>query len=158
LRRAYLDHLAAHPDAVWRSGPPAHLTASLFVVDDARERVLLVLHRKGRFWVQPGGHCEPGDADLAGAALREGREELGVDDLTLLPGPVDLDRHALPGAFGRCREHLDVAYAATCPGSALPRASAESEDVAWWHLDALPAGIVPDLPGRLRRLAASLRR
>lgn len=28
LREEYLAHLAAHPDGVWKDGPPAHLTAS----------------------------------------------------------------------------------------------------------------------------------
>ena len=45
-------------------------------------------------WLQMGGHCEPEDATLADAALREATEESGIDGLTLLPGgPVRLDRH-----------------------------------------------------------------
>lgn len=154
LRRAYLDHLERHPDAVWRDGPPEHLTASCFVVDADVERVLLTLHRKGGFWVQPGGHCEPGDGDLAQVALREAREESGIDELMLLPGPVDLHRHRLSSAFDRCREHLDVAYVAVAPADAVPATSAESEDVAWWPLAGLPRGVVADLPPRLARVRA----
>ena len=154
LRRAYLEHLDRHVDGVWRDGPPEHLTSSCFVVDAGAERVLLTLHRKGGFWVQPGGHCEPGDRDLGQAALREAREETGIEDLTLLPGPADLDRHALSAAFGRCREHLDVAYVAVAPADAVPVASAESDDVAWWPLTGLPDGVVADLPPRLARVRA----
>jgi 8-oxo-dGTP pyrophosphatase MutT (NUDIX family) len=167
LRRDYLAHLAAHPDGTRREGPPAHLTASCFVLDAAAERVLLTLHRKGGFWVQLGGHLEAGDRTLADAALREGREESGLARLRLLrsprllptgqPTPVDLHRHALSGAFGRCREHLDVAFAAVADGEQLPRASAESVDVAWWPVSALPDGVVPDLPERLRAVAAAVR-
>jgi 8-oxo-dGTP pyrophosphatase MutT (NUDIX family) len=157
LRREYLGHLARHPDGVWRDGPPAHLTASCFVLDPLAEQVLLALHRKGGFWVQLGGHCEPGDADLAAAARREAREESGLADVDLLPGPVDLDRHVLPAAFGRCREHLDVAFVATAPSGAVPAVSDESHDVAWWPVDALPEGVVPDLPPRLARVAGLVR-
>jgi 8-oxo-dGTP pyrophosphatase MutT (NUDIX family) len=163
LRRAYLAHLGAHPDALAKAGPPAHLTASCLVLDEAGASTLLVLHRKGRFWVQPGGHVEPTDATLPGAALREAREETGLATgegglrLRLGGGPADLDRHALAGAFGRCREHLDVAFLATAPASAVPVASAESDDVAWWPLAALPEGVVPDLPARLLRAAGRLR-
>lgn len=157
LRLGYLEHLAAHPDGVWKTGPPEHLTASCMVFDPSLQRVLLTLHRKGRFWVQLGGHCEPGDASLAATALREGGEESGVADLRLLPGPVDLDRHALNAAFGRCREHLDVAYAAVAAGDAVPAVSHESDDVAWWPLQALPADVVPDLPARLHRAVSGVR-
>ena len=157
LRQEYLEHLARHPDGMWRDGPAAHLTASCFVLDPLGERVLLTLHRKGGFWVQLGGHCEPGDVDLAGAALREAQEESGIVDVELLPVPVDLHRHCLATAFGRCREHLDVAFVATVPGGASPLASDESDDVAWWRVDALPDGVVPDLPQRLARVAGVVR-
>jgi 8-oxo-dGTP pyrophosphatase MutT (NUDIX family) len=151
LRHEYLAHLAAEPDGCLKSGPPAHLTASCIVLDRGLEHVLLTLHRKGRFWVQFGGHCEPGDIDLAATALREAHEESGVPFLELLPGPLDLHRHHLPPSFGRCTEHLDVAFLALAAGDAQPAPSAESDDVAWWPVGALPAGIVPDLPPRLTR-------
>ena len=40
-------------------------------------RALLCFHRKGRFWVQPGGHLDPGDVDpLAGEPTSVLTEEL----------------------------------------------------------------------------------
>ena len=152
LRDGYLAHLAEHPDGIWREGPPAHVTASCFVFDPAGERVLMTLHRKGSFWVQFGGHLEPGDTTLAGTALREGTEESGVALQMVgdgVPAIVDLNRHALTSAFGRCQEHLDVAFAAVADADAVPAVSDESHDVAWWPVDALPATIVRDLPVRL---------
>ena len=154
LRAEYLAHLAQHPDGIWRDGPPAHLTVSCFVLDPGACAVLLTLHRKGRFWVQFGGHLEPTDTSLASAALREATEESGLASLVLLPGPVGLHRHALSGAFGRCREHLDVTYAAIAATGSMPRVSAESKDVAWWPVDALPASAVPDLADRLELVRA----
>ena len=151
LRADYLAHLAEHPDALWREGPPAHLTASAFVVDAARRNVLLTLHRKGGFWVQFGGHLEPDDVTLSGAALREAVEESGINGLSVI-GPADLHRHELPPTFGRCREHLDAAYLVQAPYAARPVVSSESLDVAWWPVDALPDGVVPDLPERLARV------
>jgi 8-oxo-dGTP pyrophosphatase MutT (NUDIX family) len=153
LRGEYLAHLDRHPDALWREGPPAHLTASAFVLDPDRRHVLLTLHRKGEFWVQFGGHLEPGDATLSAAALREATEESGVDGLTVI-GPADLHRHSLSAAFGRCREHLDAAYLVQAPYAARPTVTDESLDVAWWPVDDLPEAVVPDLPARLRRLLA----
>jgi 8-oxo-dGTP pyrophosphatase MutT (NUDIX family) len=157
LRDQYVDHLDRHADGLWRHGPPAHLTASCFVLDPALEHVLLCLHGKGRFWVQFGGHLEPGDPTLPAAALREAVEESGLARLTLVgDGPVDLDRHRLSAAFGRCTEHLDVAFAATADPAAATSVSAESDDVAWWPVRALPTGVVPDLPPRLDALVSRL--
>jgi 8-oxo-dGTP pyrophosphatase MutT (NUDIX family) len=164
LRREYLAHLRRHPDATSRLGPPAHLTTSCFVLDPAAERVLLTLHRKGGFWVQFGGHLEPADAGLADAALREGREESGLRELRLLPArapgraqPVDLHRHALSAAFGRCREHLDVAFVAVAGAKDRTSVSEESLDVAWWPVDRLPVGVVPDLAERLGAVVEAVR-
>jgi 8-oxo-dGTP pyrophosphatase MutT (NUDIX family) len=128
LRRLYLDHLAAHPDGMWKACRDGHITASALVVDPERGRVLLTLHRKLRMWLQMGGHCEPVDATLAEAALREGREESGIPGLALLPGgPVRLDRHLTP-----CAWHLDVQYAALAPAGAVEAISDESLDLRWF--------------------------
>ncbi|TKT02657.1 NUDIX hydrolase [Streptomyces lasalocidi] len=128
LRRLYLDHLAAHPDGMWKACGDGHITASALVIDPERGRALLTLHRKLRMWLQMGGHCEPVDATLAEAALREGREESGISGLTLLPGgPVRLDRHLTP-----CAWHLDVQYAALAPAGAVEAISDESLDLRWF--------------------------
>ncbi|MGF1344770.1 NUDIX hydrolase [Streptomyces flavovirens] len=137
LRQAYLDHLAAHPDGMWKACGAGHLTASALVIDPDRGRVLLTLHRKLRMWLQMGGHCEPRDATLAAAALREATEESGITGLVLLPGgPVRLDRHPIPAP---CHWHLDVQYAATVPSGAVERISDESLDLRWFRYDEVAA-------------------
>ena len=153
LRRAYVRHLLDHDDGMLVTCVPTHLTASALVLDPAGERVLLTHHRKGGFWAQLGGHLEETDRGLADAALREGREESGVEGLRLLGDrPVQLDAHDLSTAFGRCGTHLDVRYAAVAPPGAEPVVSAESHDVRWFPVDAMPPGAVADL-GALVRLA-----
>ncbi|MFJ5996354.1 NUDIX hydrolase [Streptomyces sp. NPDC092370] len=136
LRQAYLDHLAQHPDGLWKACHAGHLTASALVIDPEGGRVLLTLHKKLRMWLQTGGHCEEGDASLAGAALREATEESGVPGLTLLPGgPVRLDRHPIPPP---CHRHFDVQYAVLAPPGAVQAVSDESLDVRWFGYDEVP--------------------
>jgi len=152
LRARYLAHLDAHHDALRRTCLPAHLTASTLVVDAARQRVLLTLHAKARAWFQFGGHCELGDATLAGAALREATEESGLAGLVLEPGPVQLDAHDV----GFCHPadtvaHLDVRYVAVAQPGAEHTVSAESLDVRWWPADALPTE-EPSLRTLVRRV------
>ena len=137
--------------AVDRSLAPAHLTASCFVLTPDLTRVLLCFHRKGQFWVQLGGHLEPGDVSLADAAYREAREEGGI--AALASGgqlPVDVHRHELSSAFGRCRVHWDVGFVAYAPPDTVPVVSDESEQVAWFDVDDLPAGAPDDFAVRLR--------
>ncbi|AVH56632.1 MULTISPECIES: NUDIX hydrolase [Streptomyces] len=133
LRQAYLDHLAGHPDGTWKSCTSGHVTASALVIDPPRGRVLLTLHRKLQMWLQMGGHCEPDDATLAAAALREATEESGIPGLTLLSGgPVRLDRHPIPDP---CTQHLDVQYATLAPGKTEAAISDESLDLRWFTYD-----------------------
>lgn len=128
LRHVYLDHLARHPDGMWKACGDGHITASALVIDPSRGRVLLTLHKKMRMWLQMGGHCEPVDETLARAALREGTEESGITGLALIPGgPVRLDRHHTP-----CAWHLDVQYAAVAPEGAVEAISDESLDLRWF--------------------------
>jgi len=155
LRDAFARHLADHPDGVWRSCAPAHLTASAAILDPPARAILLVMHRKVGRWLQPGGHCEPGDATLAAAALREAVEESGIAGLRLLPGIIQVDRHPAPCNPGVVEEHLDVRFAVIAPPGARPVVSAESEEVRWFDWDALPDGIEPTIVEML--LTARLR-
>jgi 8-oxo-dGTP pyrophosphatase MutT (NUDIX family) len=138
-RTELVAHCEAHPDALWKHGPPQHLTTGAVVLNASLDKVLLTLHAKARMWLQFGGHFEPHDATVHAAATREAREESGLPDLVLDPRIVELHRHRLlaPG-FGRCAEHLDIRYAGVVADDAAFAVSEESLDVAWWPADALP--------------------
>ncbi|MGW6417589.1 NUDIX hydrolase [Streptomyces sp. NPDC055055] len=150
LRQVYLDHLAAHPDGMYKPCGAGHLTSSALVVDPSWGRVLLTLHRKLGMWLQMGGHCEAGDPTVEAAALREATEESGIAGLTLLPGgPVRLDRHPIPAP---CHWHLDVQYAALAPAGAVAEISEESLDLRWFAYEEV-AGVADTSVVRLLEAA-----
>jgi ADP-ribose pyrophosphatase YjhB (NUDIX family) len=139
LRDRYIAHLQAHPEGMERGCFPDHLTAGTVVLSAAGDAVLLNLHRKANRWFAFGGHCEAGDETLAGVALREAREESGLHGLRFDPTPLHLDEHAVGFCDPRGTvHHLDVRYGALAPADGTHEVSAESLDVRWWALDALP--------------------
>ena len=140
-----LDRGAAALD---RDGGPIHLTASCFIFTPTLTHVLLCFHKKGQFWVQVGGHIDATDDDLVVSALREAREESGLTDVTAIDSVFDLDRHDLAAAFGRCRTHWDVGVAAISP-FVPPQVSDESEQVAWFPVDALPEPMAGSMSRRI---------
>jgi 8-oxo-dGTP pyrophosphatase MutT (NUDIX family) len=154
LRRQILEHLATHDDAMWRSCPTGHLTGSVLIVDADRRRALFTLHPKIGRWLQMGGHCERGDADLAATARREAVEESGIDGLMLEPGPLDLDIHPLDCPQGHPNRHLDVRWLAVAPPGAVERPSEESPHLRWFPLDR-PPDDADDSTLRLVRFARS---
>lgn len=153
LRDRYVAHLEAHPDGMTRGCYPDHLTAGTLVLSADGDAVLLNLHGKARRWFAFGGHCEPDDRTLAGAAQREAVEESGLAGLTVDPTPLHLDEHAVGFCDPRGEvHHLDVRFGAVAPPEADHAVSDESLDVRWWPLDALP-----DLEDEMHRLIAGAR-
>lgn len=139
LRTSYVEHLQAHPDGLFKPCYPDHLTASALVLSTDRSLVLLTLHRKAQQWFQLGGHLEPGDGSLSGAALREATEESGVGTLLVDPVPVHLDRHAVSFCDPRGGvRHLDVRFVMTAPDGVDHAVSHESLEVRWWPVHDLP--------------------
>ncbi|SFJ24947.1 8-oxo-dGTP pyrophosphatase MutT, NUDIX family [Amycolatopsis sacchari] len=116
--------LAAEPDP-WRRDLPLHLTASAFVVHPATRRVLLRWHERQQAWLQVGGHGDPGERDPLAVALREGREETGLPDLTPWPDDSLLQVAVVPvPAKGAepAHEHADLRFvlATTQPEAIRP--------------------------------------
>ncbi|MEU5938273.1 NUDIX hydrolase [Micromonospora sp. NPDC047548] len=151
-----LELLTAGPVAMSRSHRPGHVTASALVLDATGARVLLCLHGKFRRWVQLGGHCEPADRTLAGAALREATEESGIVGLAVDPVPIDVDIHPVACQGGSL--HYDVRFAVFAPPGAVERVSDESEALGWFPPDRLPEPLAGGTVQLVAPALAALRR
>ena len=89
-RDDFLTFVTDHVDAASRDCGEGHLTASALIVNPTAGVVLLTLHPKVGRWLQTGGHCEPGDPSIRRAALREAREESGLQALEMSAAPIAL--------------------------------------------------------------------
>ena len=151
--RAILAFVERHSDPFDRRIAEGHLTGSAVVVSAAGDQVLLLHHRKLGRWLQPGGHAEAGERDGETVALREAREETGIDGLVFHPSaprPLDVDVHPIPARHDEpAHLHLDLRYLVVAPaGATLRRQAAEARALCWFPWADLPT---LDLDPGLRR-------
>jgi 8-oxo-dGTP pyrophosphatase MutT (NUDIX family) len=112
-----------------------HVTGSAWVVNATGTQTVLVHHAKLGKWVQPGGHCD-GDCDVLRVALREAREETGLDVRALESGIFDIDVHRIPEYWNTPEHaHFDVRFLLLADEDAMPQRSAESRAVRWVSLE-----------------------
>ena len=160
---AFLDK---NPDAFYRTNRTAHMTASAWVVNPARDKVLMVYHKIYDSWSWTGGHAD-GEEDLAAVALREVREETGVASARLLSEDIfsleslTVDGHEKHGAYVPSHLHLNVTYLLEADDrDPLTVCEEENSGVRWFTLDgALEASSEPWFVSRIyRKLNEKLKR
>ena len=109
-------------DIFTRENRNAHMTASSWIVDPSRTKVLMVYHNIYDSWSWTGGHAD-GETDLLAVALREAREETGIAHVH----PLSSDIYSL---------ELNVTYLLEADDSdLLVRKEDENSAVAWFSLD-----------------------
>ncbi len=136
-----LNFIAANADAFCRTNLVAHMTASAWVVNNARDRVLMVYHNIYDSWSWTGGHAD-GETDLLSVALREVREETGLEKLKLLSDGIfslevlTVDGHEKRGEYVPSHLHLNVTYLIEADErETLHICEAENSGVRWFTLD-----------------------
>ncbi|MQX37363.1 NUDIX hydrolase [Roseospira navarrensis] len=133
--------VAEIPDCFDRAPLRAHLSGSAWVLNPARDHVLLVLHRKLDLWLQPGGHAD-GDPDLLRVALRETWEEAGMPEDSVRPlshAIFDVDVHAIPDTPAEPHhDHYDIRFLLEMDDRMTPPGNPdEAHAVAWVPLRAV---------------------
>ena len=140
-KRDMLLFLEDHPDCFHRSCLSGHFTGSCWLVNHDNTHCALMLHRKLNMWLQFGGHCD-GDHDVLAVALKEAREESGIDNIMpLSPQIFDVDIHALPQIGDvPAHIHLDVRFLLQAVDDVPLVQNNESYDLRWFPMDikALP--------------------
>ena len=145
-----LTFLSENDDAFLRENRIAHMTASAWVVNRARTKVLMVYHRIYDSWSWTGGHAD-GEEDLLAVALREVREETGVRHVRPVSEEIysleilTVDGHEKRGEYVPSHLHMNVTYLLEADEEdALRVCEAENSGVRWFTLDdALKASTEP---------------
>ena len=143
-REQMLKWLENVPDLYSRDCAAAHLTASAWVVNPDRQKVLMAYHNLYHSWAWTGGHAD-GDRDLRYVARRECTEESGIRSLRMLTPDIfsleilSVDGHEKRGSYVSTHLHLNVTYLFEAEETeALTVKPDENSGVAWIPVSQLP--------------------
>ena len=96
-----------------RDNRNAHITVSAWIMDRDRKKVLMAYHNLYQSWAWLGGHAD-GDADLKAVALKEIREESGLESVRFVTEDIfsleilTVDGHEKRGSYVPSHLHLNA--------------------------------------------------
>lgn len=102
-------------NAFSRENTVAHITASAWVVNKDRSKVLMVYHNIYNSWSWLGGHAD-GETDLLSVAIREVKEEAGISNVRPVSEEIfsleslTVDGHVKKGNYVSSHLHLNITY------------------------------------------------
>lgn len=124
-----------------RENNVAHFTASAWVLNPERTKVLMVHHNIYNSWAWMGGHAD-GERDLLAVAMREAREESGIKDIKPICedifgiAVIAVAGHEKYGEYISSHLHLDVVYLLeAAENQTLAVNLEENSGVAWISVD-----------------------
>lgn len=130
----FVSVLTSYQKPFSRESRKGHFTGSAFVISSDFTKLLMTHHKKLGIWIQLGGHCD-GNEDVYSVALREAKEESGLETLTPFfdtPEIFDIDRHLIP-QYKDVEEHFhyDIRYLFIADHHEKLVVSDESMDLQW---------------------------
>lgn len=154
-----LDCLARFPDVYERTNLICHITASAWITNAARDRVLMIYHNIYDSWAWTGGHAD-GEHDLLAVALREAAEETGLSsvhpasDRLLSIETLTVNPHVKRGGFVSAHLHLNGTYLLIADDKEPLRVKADENSAVRWFLpeEAIDACSEPWMRPVYRRL------
>ena len=133
-----LNWIKNNANAFSRENTVAHMTASAWVVNEDRSKVLMVYHNIYNSWSWLGGHAD-GETDLLAVALREVREEAGISHVRPVSEEIfsleslTVDGHMKKGRYVSSHLHLNVTYLLEADSKeAVSIKADENSGVAWF--------------------------
>ena len=133
-----LNWIETQENAFSRENTVAHMTASAWVVNKERSKVLMIYHNIYNSWSWLGGHAD-GETDLLAVAVREVKEEAGITNVRPVSDEIfsleslTVDGHVKKGRYVSSHLHLNVTYLLEADSEEAVSVKAdENSGVAWF--------------------------
>ena len=110
-----LKYINTFDDVLTRDNEFGHFTASSWAVNKERTKVLCVYHNIYKAWTWSGGHAD-GESDLLQTAIRELKEETGVEHIKPVIEDIFslevicVNGHVKRGKYVGSHVHLNLTY------------------------------------------------
>ncbi len=139
-KEQFLKFIDTFDDVLTRDNIFGHFSASAFVVNKERNKMLVVYHIINDGWIYPGGHAD-GEDNLLSVAVREVEEETGLkvkvlDENIYAIQSAPVKGHIKRGKYVSAHLHLDVVYIMEADNKLpLIYKEDESKGVKWISFD-----------------------
>lgn len=150
FKEVMLKFLSNNEDALLRENQIAHFTASAWIVNKERTKILMGYHNIYKSWGWFGGHAD-GNADLYAVVLKEISEECGLTDVTLLSDGIyglnvlTVEKHIKRGKFVNAHLHLDAVFLFEADETAEVRMKPdENSGVAWVPIEEIESYVTEE--------------
>lgn len=136
-----LKYMDTFKDVLTRENKMCHFTASNWIVNKEKTKVIMIYHNIYKSWAWTGGHAD-GDSNLLHVALKEAQEETGLNNLKVLSNGIfgiqilTVDSHIKRGEFIPSHLHLDCCFLLEADeNDELRIKEDENSNVKWISID-----------------------
>ena len=140
-KESILKCLETYPDLFYRTNPIVHMTASAWVTNKNRDKILMAYHNIYDSFSWLGGHCD-GDRNCLAVAIREVQEESGIKNVKPISEDLlsieclTVNGHYKKGEYVASHLHLNVTYLLEADDSEeLIVKEDENSAVKWFKID-----------------------
>lgn len=159
-----LKYMDLFDNLLTRENEFAHFTASAWVVNQDRTKVLMAYHNIYQSWSWVGGHAD-GNANLLEVALKETEEETGLQKIKPVSDEMysieilGVAAHEKKGQHIATHVHLNVTYLIEADENELLQIKPdENSDIGWFTLeDAIAASTEPEMKVVYKKLNEKLK-
>lgn len=114
-QQVMLAYLEKEADVLTRDNQIAHFSASSWIVNQERTKVVLIYHNIYQSWTWTGGHAD-GEEDLLAVAIKEAKEETGLTTVNAIDGEIcsleilTVNGHIKRGHYVPSHLHMNVTF------------------------------------------------